>query len=72
MTPARINQKPFMKFVAITAINVTLILGSCDPTATFDKPQPDNEKSLASFPNRLQGNYLAGDQGSVVAISDNL
>jgi len=60
------------KFVTTTFIIATLILDSCEPAATFDKPQPDNIKSLAAFPQRLHGKYLADDQASIVIIADNL
>lgn len=43
---------------------------SCGPAATFDKPQPDNVKSLTSFPDWLQGSYFASDNASVVTITD--
>ncbi len=60
------------KFVAATIVIVVLMLDSCEPAATFDKPQPDNVKSLTAFPESLQGKYLAADQGSVVTITDKL
>ena len=61
-----------MKKSVVTIVIVTLILDSCEPAATFDRPQTDNVKSLTSFPDRLQGNYLAADQASTVTISDKL
>src|SRR5687767_12737629 len=60
------------KFVAAAIVIAALILDSCEPTATFDKPQPDNVKSLASFPERLHGRYVAADQASIVTITDKL
>jgi hypothetical protein len=60
------------KFVAAAIIIAAFILDSCEPGAAFDKPQPDNVKSLASFPERLHGRYLAADQASIVTITDNL
>lgn len=59
------------KFVAAIVI-AALTFYSCEPAATFDKPQPDDVKSLTSFPDRLQGNYLSADHASVVTISDKL
>lgn len=59
------------KLVAATAI-AGLTFYSCEPAATFDKPQPDNVNSLTSFPDRLQGNYFAADKASIVTISDKL
>lgn len=51
---------------------LTLIFCSCEPAATFDKPQPVDVKSLTTFPERLQGKYLAADQASTVTITDKL
>jgi hypothetical protein len=66
-------KKTFMKkIVAATIVIVALVLDSCEPAATFDKPQPDNIKSLTSFPERLQGRYLADDLTSIVTITDKL
>jgi hypothetical protein len=47
-------------------------LNSCEPAATFDKPQPTDTKSLTNFPKRIQGKYLAADQASILAITDKL
>ena len=58
-------------FVAAIAI-AAFLLNSCEPAATFDKPQPVDVKSLGSFPARLQGNYLSVDQASLITISDKL
>ena len=55
-----------------TIVIVALILYSCGPAATFDKPQPENVKALLTFPERLLGNYLAADQASVLTISNKL
>lgn len=60
------------KFTAFAALIGSLLLNSCEPAVTFDKPQPDNEKSLSSFPSRLQGNYLSEDQASVITITGNV
>jgi hypothetical protein len=60
------------KLVAATMVIVALMLDSCEPAATFDKPQPDNVKSLTTFPERLQGKYLAADQASILTITDKL
>lgn len=48
------------------------ILNSCEPAVTFDQPQPDGVKSLASFPQRLQGTYVAADGASIVTVNDKL
>jgi len=51
---------------------VTLIFTGCEPVATFDTPQPENEKSLLSFSMPIQGKYMASDQASVITITDKL
>lgn len=43
---------------------------SCEPTATFDRPQPADKESLTSFPSRMQGRYLSTDQSTVLVIND--
>jgi hypothetical protein len=60
------------KFVIASLLVFTFLLNGCDPAATFDKPQPDNVKTLASFPKRIQGKYISVDQSSTVTITDNL
>ena len=63
----------FMKnFITVVFIIHLLFLGSCEPAATFDKPQPDNEKSLTAFPKQLHGKYIDFDQASIVTITDKL
>lgn len=58
------------KFITASLFIIAFLLHGCEPAATFDKPQPDHVKSLASFPKRLQGKYISADQKSVVTISD--
>lgn len=66
-------KKTFMKkLVAATIIFAAISLNSCEPAATFDKPQPNNIKSLTEFPKRLQGNYLDADQTSIITITNKL
>jgi len=60
------------KFSAAIIIITAFIFQGCEPSATFDKPQPDNIKSLTSFPQRLQGNYLSVDQASIITITHNI
>jgi hypothetical protein len=50
----------------------TVLFYSCEPAATFDKPQPADIKSLSAFPKRIQGKYLATDQASILTITDKL
>lgn len=59
-------------FVAATVIFFAFMLNSCEPAATFDKPQPDYVSPSTLFPERLQGKYLAADRASVLTISDKL
>ncbi len=60
-----------MKRVPVVIIILTtFIFGSCEPSATFNKPQPAGEKSLISFPELVQGSYLAGDLASTVTITN--
>jgi hypothetical protein len=60
------------KLLSVLAVLCALLLIACDPVATFDKPQPDDVKPLASLPARLQGRYMAKDRASVVTIHKKL
>ncbi len=60
------------RFSILTIFIGTFLLASCEPAATFDQPQPDEVKSLLSFPEHLYGVYFATDQASTVTISDKL
>jgi len=51
---------------------VLFLLQSCEPAATFDQPQPVNQKSLTSFPAFLQGIYLDSNNASKIIISDEM
>jgi hypothetical protein len=61
-----------IKYAIAGLITTAFLLGSCEPAATFDKPQPDHINPLASFPKRIQGKYISADQVSIVTISDEL
>lgn len=62
-----------MRQIVIFAIFIsTILFYSCEPAATFDKPQPADIKSLTAFPKRIQGKYLAADQASILTITDKL
>ena len=61
--------RPIILFITLIS---TILFYSCEPAATFDKPQPDNVSQLTIFPERLQGKYLSMDQASVLTISDKL
>lgn len=60
------------KVIALLSIVAFFLLNSCDPAATFDKPQPDNLNPLTSFPVRIQGKYVSADQASIITITDKL
>jgi hypothetical protein len=52
----------------LTLIMITSLF-ACDPSVTFNEPQPKDIKNLAKFPERLQGNYLSLADSSVLQIS---
>ncbi|HSN48783.1 MAG TPA: hypothetical protein VLR29_08485 [Flavobacterium sp.] len=58
------------KLIAATILILAVLVNSCEPAATFDKPQPENAISLTSFSAHLQGKYLSADQASIVTISN--
>lgn len=60
------------RFITFIICISTLLLDSCEPAATFDKPQPNDVKSLTAFPRRIQGKYVANDHASIVTITDKL
>lgn len=60
-----------MKNIAVTiALLLSLIFQSCEPAATFDKPQPDLVKMISAFPERLKGKYLDVDETSFLTIGE--
>jgi len=50
----------------------TVLFCSCEPSATFDEPQPADIKSLTAFPKGIRGKFLAADQASILTITDTL
>lgn len=58
------------KFPAAVLIISTLWLSSCEPVATFNKPQPDGVDALTAFPQHLQGRYQSSDGVSILSIAD--
>ena len=60
------------QIVSFAIFILTVLFYSCEPAATFDKPQPADIKSLTAFPKRIQGKYLAADQASILTITDKL
>lgn len=61
--------KRFQIFIILIS---TFLLHACEPAATFDHPQPADEKSLISFPEYLQGTYLDSNHASTLFITDKL
>jgi hypothetical protein len=59
---------PMKKHLVVLAFLAAVVLHSCVPVATFDKPQPDDVKPLDAFPVRLHGSYMAEDFASVLTI----
>lgn len=60
-----------MKKFLFTGIIIATFIGSCEPPATFEQPQPADTKSLSTIPERIRGDYLSADQASTLTISDN-
>ena len=60
------------RFITFIICISALVLDSCEPAATFNKPQPDTLKSLTVFPEHIQGKYIANDYASTVTITDKL
>jgi hypothetical protein len=56
------------KSLFVLAILGAVLLHSCVPVATFDKPQPDDVKPLDAFPARMHGSWIAEDMASVLTI----
>jgi len=56
----------FLFFFVLTS------LISCEPSVTFNEPQPADTKNLSIFPKRIQGKYLSLLDSSKMLISDNL
>ena len=60
------------KLITADILILIFLLNSCEPPATFDKPQPENIKPETSFPQNLQGEYLSVDQTSILTITNDL
>jgi len=56
----------------VTTFIILVSLFACEPTVTFNEPQPTGVSNLSKFPNRLQGQYLSLADNSQLSISDNL
>lgn len=53
----------------LVIICTALLLGGCEPAATFNEPQPAKSTPLSSFPEKIQGRYLSEDRASTIIIS---
>ncbi|MGV3658505.1 MAG: hypothetical protein ACO1NX_11135 [Chitinophagaceae bacterium] len=60
------------KLVVVISIFIVLLFDCCGPSATFDKPQPEDVKPLSFFPKRLHGNFLTNDTDAILTVSDKL
>jgi len=47
----------------------SFFLFACQPTVTFDKPQPADVASIREFPKRIQGKYLCPNDSSLLQIT---
>ena len=61
-----------MKTFLFASSIIAFLIVSCEPTATFDQPQPADTKSLSTFPDRVRGDYLSTDQASTLTITEEL
>jgi hypothetical protein len=57
-------------YITVLLTGIMLLLLSCEPAVTFNAPLPEHVRSLTNFPDRLQGNYLAADEASMLTITD--
>ncbi len=56
----------------ISTFIILTSLFACEPTVTFNEPQPTDTDNLSKFPKRLQGQYLSLEDNSTLNISDKL
>ncbi|MEI8045955.1 MAG: hypothetical protein WCI92_01145 [Bacteroidota bacterium] len=59
------------KRIVVSLMIILVVLASCQPPVTFDKPQPADAKALNGFPKRIQGKYLSSRDSSVLKITPN-
>jgi hypothetical protein len=59
-----------LRFIS-TIIVLTCFFG-CEPTVTFNEPQPADTDNLTKFPKRLQGQYLSLEDSSNLFVLDNV
>ena len=60
------------KIKVISATVILTILFACEARVTFNEPQPANVENLLKFPQRLQGEYLSLENGSILTIDNKL
>ena len=56
----------------ITSIIVLTCFIACEPTVTFNEPQPADTDNLTKFPKRLQGKYVSLEDSSTLFVLDNV
>ena len=53
-------------------ILICFLFGACEPSVTFDKPQPDGVDALDKFPKRLQGDYANQKYNSLLSVQEQI
>jgi len=56
----------------ISTIIVLTCFIACEPTVTFNEPQPADTDNLTKFPKRLQGQYVSLEDSSTLFVLDNV
>ena len=54
----------------LVILSVLILINSCEPVATFDQPQPINEKPLNVIPEKLHGYYVDSNRASILSVDD--
>ena len=58
----------FRKLIAIALFS----LSACEPTVTFQEPQPVGSANLSAFPTRWQGSYTSLTDSNTLLIGEKL
>jgi hypothetical protein len=56
------------RFSNLLILSVIILINSCEPVATFDQPQPINEKQLNVIPTTLHGYYVDSNRASTLSV----
>jgi hypothetical protein len=56
----------------ITSVIVLTCFIACEPTVTFNEPQPADTDNLTKFPKRLQGQYVSLEDNSTLFVLENV